>query len=230
MSAPMDCATLHELAPELVVDSLDGELRADALAHLALCPTCRTEVNELADTADALTLLAPSAEPPPGFIDRVLDAMSPPAPAPVPIEGKRRRWRTGHVIAAIAAAVALAAAGTVAVEQHQDGGSGVALNARTLRTVRMIGMDKASVGDAYVSTGANPWILVSLDYGFTERSYRLVGVRADGTVVDVGGMRPVDGQWAWAGRFPTAGTLVELRVVDGAGALVCRGTLPTTTA
>ena len=167
MSAPMDCSTLMELAPELVVDSLDGELRAEALAHLASCRTCRTEVTELADTADALTLLAPSAEPPPGFVDRVLDAMSPPAPAPVPIESKRRRWRTGHVIAAIAAAVALAVAGTVAVEQHEHGGGGLALNARTLRTIHMIAMDKSSVGDAYVSTGPDPWILVSLDYGFT---------------------------------------------------------------
>jgi anti-sigma factor RsiW len=230
MSAPMDCSTLMELAPELVVDSLDGELRAEALAHLATCPSCRIEVTELADTADALTLLAPSEEPPPGFVDRVLDAMTPPAPAPVPIESKRRRWRTGHVIAAIAAAVALAVAGTVAVEQHDHGGSGVALNARTLRTIHMIGMDKSSVGDAYVSTGSNPWLLVSLDYGFNQRAYRLVGVQADGTVVDVGAMRPVDGQWAWAGRFPSAGTLVELRVVDGTGALVCRGMLPTTTA
>jgi hypothetical protein len=89
----------------------------------------------------------------------------------------------------------------------------------------MIGAQEHHVGDAYVSTGADPWVLVNVAYGLDAASYRLVGVTANGAVVDIGPMRAMGSQWAWAGRVAMAPSMVELRIVDAAGDVACRAAL-----
>jgi anti-sigma factor RsiW len=69
---PLTCAEFAALAPELALDLLSGDERAAALAHLAGCRACQANLDELARTADALLLVAPSGEPPAGFESRVL--------------------------------------------------------------------------------------------------------------------------------------------------------------
>ena len=77
MSAPM-CGDVRELAPELALGIVGGPERADALQHASECGPCRALIGELAEAADALTLLAPESEPPPGFEERVLAALKAP--------------------------------------------------------------------------------------------------------------------------------------------------------
>ena len=90
----IECADVHELAPEMALGSLDGAVRADVLAHMAHCPTCRAEVRDLSDVVDGLSTLAPSVEPPPGLPERVLAAIRAETPAPLPAtKPSRRRWR-----------------------------------------------------------------------------------------------------------------------------------------
>jgi Putative zinc-finger len=222
----LDCAAVRDLVPELALGSLDGATRADVLAHIAHCPGCRAEARALADVVDGLTALAPEVEPPSGFADGVLDAIRaeqqprrPPATTP-------RRWRTGHLVAAavIAAIVGVGATIAVAVTQHGPS-TDVALNARTLQIVPMVDTTDHTLGDAYVSRGEDPWVLVDVSYGLPADHYRLVGASASGWVVDIGGMRPLDGRWAWAGRVDPIGALSELRIVDGTGTVVCRAAL-----
>jgi anti-sigma factor RsiW len=69
---PLSCSEFAALAPELALDLLSGDERAAALAHLAGCRACQTNLDELARTADDLLLLAPRGEPPAGFESRVL--------------------------------------------------------------------------------------------------------------------------------------------------------------
>src|SRR5919197_6059366 len=69
------CRDIRELLPELALGIADGEARAEALQHLAGCPDCRRELEELSATADDLMALAPEREPPPGFEARVLDRL-----------------------------------------------------------------------------------------------------------------------------------------------------------
>ena len=71
MSVPT-CPEVRELAPELALGIVGGPERAEALQHASECGPCRALVGELAEAADALTLLAAEAEPPPGFEERVL--------------------------------------------------------------------------------------------------------------------------------------------------------------
>jgi hypothetical protein len=222
----LDCSTVRGLAPELVVDSLDGQLRAEALAHLATCPTCRADVQALADVADAMVLLAPAVEPPPGFSDRVLDAIAAethPAAAP---RRARRRWRTRHLVVAAVAAAAIGVAGTAGVvAATRSTEPGVTLNGR-FQSLAMIGPNDVPVGDAYLSTGSDPWLLVHVQYRGPTGAYRLVGVNSSGAVLDIGRLRVAGPDWTWAGRVEAVHSLVELRVLDANGNIMCRAAVP----
>jgi hypothetical protein len=100
----IDCAELVDLAPELAIGNLCGDERAAAIAHLAECPSCQQVVNSYTTVTDRLLLVAPHAEPPAGFEQRVLAAL----PSEIaPQRLARRPHRTWAVLAA-AAAVALA--------------------------------------------------------------------------------------------------------------------------
>ena len=80
----LTCADLRRgggVRPDLALGTLDGEERAALLTHLAGCGTCRRVVDELAQVADRLLLLAPPAEPPSGFESRVVSAIPGPAGA-----------------------------------------------------------------------------------------------------------------------------------------------------
>jgi predicted anti-sigma-YlaC factor YlaD len=96
------CEELRELAPELALGIVEGEERGRALEHLVDCPECRRRVDDLAEVADQLLLLAPHREPPVGFESEVLRRV---LPAPKP----RRRRRLQLVFAPAAAALAAAA-------------------------------------------------------------------------------------------------------------------------
>jgi anti-sigma factor RsiW len=82
MSDELTCAAARELAPDLALGLLPGAERARLLAHLAGCASCDALVAELADVADSLLLLAPGADPPPGFESAVLARIDR-EPAPV---------------------------------------------------------------------------------------------------------------------------------------------------
>lgn len=72
MTEPYDCDTARVLLAELATSAATGHDRARALEHLANCPACREEMTQLARAADSLLLLAPRAEPSPGFEARVI--------------------------------------------------------------------------------------------------------------------------------------------------------------
>jgi len=97
------CEQVRELAPELALGIVEGEERGVALEHLADCPDCRRRVDELAEVADELLLLAPHAEVPVGFESRVLGRVLPEPQPP------RRRRRLALVFAPAAAALAAVA-------------------------------------------------------------------------------------------------------------------------
>lgn len=113
MSANGGCAEVRALAPELALGIAGGDERARALEHLAGCPDCRRYLEELAETADELLLLAPTEEPPVGFESRVLERL--PAKPRV-----RRRFRPLAAVGAAAAAAAALAAGAVLLAVQPD--------------------------------------------------------------------------------------------------------------
>ena len=71
------CQQCRELAAELALNVLPDRERASAQAHLDRCPGCRDLVRALTVTAEQLLELLPSAEPPAGFEQRVITALTP---------------------------------------------------------------------------------------------------------------------------------------------------------
>src|SRR5580693_9607375 len=86
----MGCQEFSDVAAELALGVLTGRERAQALAHLDHCASCREEVGQLTATGEGLLGLLPSVEPPAGFETRVMDRLGLTAPAPSP--ASRSGW------------------------------------------------------------------------------------------------------------------------------------------
>jgi hypothetical protein len=130
---PLGCDEVEDLGPEFALGLLDGAERAAVVAHLEGCRACRSQVALLAEAGEQMLLVAPSAEPPPGFEQRVLDRLGPHGVRARP--GSRFRSRPGSGsgsrwaarrsrrfvrVAAVAAAALVALAGAVAVLRAGD--------------------------------------------------------------------------------------------------------------
>jgi hypothetical protein len=99
-----DCERLRDLGAEIALGISDGEDRAWALEHLAGCRECRARIERLSALADELLLIAPAAEPPPGFEARVAESIGAPA------RSTRRAPRLAIALASLAAGACAAAA------------------------------------------------------------------------------------------------------------------------
>jgi anti-sigma factor RsiW len=72
----MRCDELLDAAPEFALGNLCGDERAAVVEHLEHCPSCQQTVSSFTAVSDRLLLLAPRAEPPFGFEERVLRSMN----------------------------------------------------------------------------------------------------------------------------------------------------------
>ncbi len=112
MTTTMDCTRLADAAPELALGVLPGDERAEAVAHLDECAHCQQLVGTYTVLTDRLLLLAPRAEPPPGFESQVVAAMTADQGVPAPSRLRAppptaRRRIPGAVLAVAACIVAL---------------------------------------------------------------------------------------------------------------------------
>jgi hypothetical protein len=83
----LTCDELRSMAAEVALGILSGAERADALGHMEHCVGCRVLVEGLAQTGDALLLLAPEAEPPMGFESGVVARVAGPEGRPESVAG-----------------------------------------------------------------------------------------------------------------------------------------------
>jgi anti-sigma factor RsiW len=225
----MDCAELADAAPELALGILPGDERAAALAHLDGCPACRQQVSSLAGVTDQLLLLAPTAQPPAGFEQRVLASLDA-GPAAEPMdqvarqrERQRERRRRTSVVAV--AALALAACLAVAmVVWRGDASTSPGLAAEQMRTA-----NGAVVGQVFVHQERPAVLFMSLPgwmqqvqtYGGPGETYSLRIERSDGPAsvlpVTMGG----DASWATTLDFDPR-TITSVAMVDSQGRVWCR--------
>jgi hypothetical protein len=213
-----DCEQCRAIAPELALGVASGEERAAALRHLAGCPTCRTDVRELTETAETLLLAARDVEPSAGFEARVVATMAP---------GERRWSRRTLVLAGAAAVVvALAIGGLVgwlvarptgaardyaAVVESTDG--------RSLRSADL-GLGYAS-SRAIAYDGDPSWLLVTIAGGLPDGAYEIVCDYEGGWSVAPGTVEVADGRGTWAATVPRTLadlTAVRLQAADGSEA------------
>lgn len=211
---PEPCPEEH-LAFELALGELTGRARADALAHLLTCPSCRKETDELLDLSERILLAAPEAEPPAGFESAVVSRLSSERPP-------RRRSRVRIAVAGVAAAlVAAVALGTVLAP---DGGSEVA-------EARMVTPSGRDVGVAWHYESDPSWVFIAVpgwevweSAGDGPRGYRMEAVLDDGTSADLGRVTfgQDDGTWAAATDLDTS-RIRSVAIVDQTGHVWCEG-------
>lgn len=208
----MNCADVRERAPELALSILEGEERADVIAHLDECSGCQMLVDEYATIADLLPQLAPEAEPSPSFERHTLAAMRAP------------RWRAARkwvaVIAATAAAAAVISVTTVRLIDADRDRTPVAT---ALRSISMTTPEGQKVGRVTTTTGNPAALYVTVEYLVADGEYVL---QLHGSPEPVGTLRVQQGHGEWNGTA----TLAErgastLEMVDRAGNVVCQAQL-----
>jgi hypothetical protein len=209
------CPDVREVGPDLAFGILDGEARSDVLLHLDHCPSCQRYVSELSETADAMVLLAPEAEPPAGFERRVLDR--------IVESSRRRRWRTTKLVAVTAAAAIILS------DQNRTPGSEVAAPpAATSKTVAMVGANGQNVGKvAVVSNGTTMTMDLSVAYGLPDGDYNIVLTRSGAPKEPLDTVHIGGNTGTWSGATTAAGA-THLALVDPAtGRIWCTAELPT---
>ncbi len=209
----LTCAEAGALAPDLALGTLDGEERAALLSHLAGCGTCREAVDELAQVADRLLLLAAPAEPPSGFESRVMSAIPRLARAERAARRRRHVWRGRVAIAAVALVAALVGAGLALVAGPEESGGEV-----HTALARDEGGRWTCRALAY---GTDPaWLFVSLDrQDRANRSYTVELRRvSDSAPVSVGDIVLHDGHGSLATPLEgPADELHSIRMLDDTG-------------
>ena len=190
----MGCEELRDLAPEVALGAVDGAGRARALVHLADCASCRALVDELAQAADSLLLLAPEAEPSLGFETRVATRL-----------GLARRPRWQRVTALAAAAVLLAFGSGLAVHQIEggDGSDGHyaamirGVGGRSLRAAPFTAAGGYEVGQVFVYAGKTSWAFMTVRDGLADGTYTCELDLVGGRSIRVGSFALHNGAGAW---------------------------------
>lgn len=220
----LTCAEVEALAPELALGTIDGAERAAILSHLAGCAKCRDTTDQLAGVADGLLLLAPPAEPSPGFETRVLTRMASPgirdpngvaaAERPArPARPARRPRRALVGIAAVALAAALAGGGLALLQDPDRAGADV--------HTALAEDDHGRWTCRAVAYGSDPaWVFVALDR--TDGANRTFTVEAhrtgDAAPISLGNLTLHDGHGSLAIQLHVpAPELRSIRMFDEAG-------------
>lgn len=215
------CTAVQEELPELALGVLDGSTRAEVVDHLAQCARCRVVAEGHAATADALALVVPEAEPPPGFIERTQVRLA-------RQQQPRPRWRPREAAFLVGAAAALLVIATLAAVRIVDASRENEVGSGRVHEARMIGDGDHEVGHVYATEAdGQDFLFVSVAYGVPAGSYAVDVVGDDGSA-RVGTMAISDGRGEWAG--PTGGVRGPPRavqLVDENGRVVCRARFAT---
>ncbi len=170
----MSCTDVRELAAELALGVVSGRERDDALQHIEGCAECRREVESFSHVGDELLRAAPSAEPPSGFEDRVIERLRSSRPSP-------RRW--WPVAIAAAAALIVGAASMFAAGAHdrrvahEYGEVLGTLHGTSLRGGALRDAKNNVVGQVALYEGHPSWVFVAVERGTTDgkATIRLIG-------------------------------------------------------
>jgi hypothetical protein len=202
----MSSEHIRELAPEIALGIVDGEERAEALRHLSTCAECRRAVDDLADVADELLILAPVQEPPPGFESRVAEGLGLRRP---PRRRRRRltvRWLAPRLGSALAAA-AVTAAVLVGV-YHDDHETAqryretlAQAGGRYFQAEPLTDRSGSRGGVAFGYEGSPSWVLVTVDASHRDEVTRGELVTRDGRTVALPRLE-LDRNGSWGGAIP----------------------------
>lgn len=224
---PIGCEEAESRVAELAVGSLSGEERAAVVAHLAGCASCRRLGEDLIHVVDELSLITPGVDPPAGFESRVLAAIARDGENPVRLVRRARpplRW-----LAAVAAAVAIFAGGSVAgarLTAHRDRPAAARAAVGSFREAALVGPGGATWGRAYVQGGPDGWVFVAMRWDLPDGQFSVQLAGPGIPTVQLDGLVLVNGR-ASLGRSLDGDlqAVRTVRVVDTRGREICRATL-----
>lgn len=219
MAESDDCAEVRAVLPELAAGVAPGDVRARALVHIAGCPECRRELEDLAGVVDELLGLAPEHEPPVGFEARVLAEIEPSA---------RRHGHAAGLLAA--AAVLMLAVGGGLVWWQGSGDRAAADEYRQVLSVADgtdmraadLALDGSSAGSVFVYQGRPSWVFMAVD-GIESGTYHVRMVTTDGESRWIGECQVRNGSGSW-------GTTVDVPLQRVAQVVMYASGLPTLSA
>jgi hypothetical protein len=236
----MGCHEFSGVAAELALGVLTGRERAQALAHLDHCASCREEVRQLTATGEGLLGLLPNVEPPAGFEARVMDRLGLSAPAPSPAGQARRTSRLGFLsrkpahpaptgqarpagrtrralaLAAVTLAVVAAGLGGWGLRPGTPAPAGAPLSSATL-----LSASHQAAGKVFLYEGSSPWLYMSVNMPTGNGTVICQVESGDGHVTTVGSFRLTDGQGYWGNPVPaTQGSLTGARLVGPDGTVL----------
>lgn len=227
----LTCDEAGELLPELALGILPGDQRTAALAHVAECGACQAELDELADTADAIVDLVPRVEPPAGFEQRVLTAVSgsapdaPPAPSPI----RPRRVTGVRAWLAVAAAVALVAAGFGGWAVGHGSPArphGVPAAAPGPLVEASLMSGATTVGRVFAYWDSPGWVYMTVDGAGIDGRVACVLTTADGSHLYLGWFDVAGGRGSWGAPVPVdPSTIRQARLVTEGGRVVASARL-----
>jgi hypothetical protein len=199
----MSCDELQDLAPEVVLGTIDGQERAEALRHLATCGECQRLVDRLTTVADELLMFAPVQEPPVGFESRVIDALGFQQRPPRRRLGRRLLVWLGPPVAA-AAATAVALVGVyhddhVTAERYR--GTLEQANGKSFQAEPLRDGTGAEAGVAFGYQGSPSWMLVTVDAGHRDQVASAELVTRDQRTIRLPGFE-LEADGSWGGAIP----------------------------
>jgi hypothetical protein len=243
----MGCREFSDAAAELALGVLTGRERAQALAHLDHCASCREEVRQLTATGEGLLGLLPSVEPPAGFEARVMDrlGLAPPAPSPASQAGWIRRMsllgrkparpaapgqarpagrtRRALALAAVTLAVVAAGLGGWGLRPGTPAPAGAPLSSATL-----LSASHHAAGKIFVYQGSSRWLYMSVAMPSGNGTVICQVESGDGHLTTVGSFRLTDGRGYWGSPVPpTQGSLTGARLVGPGGTVLATASLHT---
>ncbi|MGH9083041.1 MAG: hypothetical protein ACRDY3_08050 [Acidimicrobiales bacterium] len=209
------CEAVGGHLAELALGILPGQERSEVLDHVEGCRPCSVALAELSTVVDALAQLAPGAEPPVGFEERVLGACrAPAAPRRAPV---RRRVALATAAALVGLGLGLGI-GTLVTAPPANGGRAVVPGGLASAPLRSGGAD---LGRLVVVPGRPSWVLMTLGEGVGHGPLTCQVTLAGGRVETVGRFDPRRGYDTWAAPLDVPAERVRgAALVDAAGHVI----------
>jgi hypothetical protein len=231
----MSCGEFADVAAELALGVLTGRERAQAVAHLDECDSCREHIRQLSLTGEEMLGLLPSREPAEGFESRVMGRLglatpnlaSPVIPGqaapsrataslggePDP-KGQRspKRW-TRRMLTVAAAALAVVACGLggwgLRGAVAPSGGARGTTAEAPLREAALLTAAHQTEGKVYLYDGSPRWLYMAVDtHGSSNDNVICQLETRGGGTVTIGSFRLQGGYGAWGSPDPIAASQV----------------------
>jgi hypothetical protein len=214
MTSHLSCEEARELAPELALGTLSGDDRAKLIAHIGSCSGCRRFVEELAQIADTVLLLAPEHEPPAGFESEVLEQFK------TIVRRKRAPWLVAASLIVVAALAALTTLWLTTEDRELGSHLRVALdeaNGDYFGAKPLKDTSGTKVANVFSYGGQTSWVFVVWPQSPEEDRYRFTVHTRDGESLKLGSAT-LGEQQTWGAEIPIdLRDVAAMRVWNGSG-------------